>query len=158
MERDNFQKAELIELHDARVRIHPERYSDAIMGWSWDDIDSGVDHIVIDGDSLSDLAKFFGVNPRYQMSYSNKDRPYKRVLENMEFPIASRQWMDVGYSTSQHRIRELWARVESPHLLSIRMINLYRFVDMDSNDEQKDEEKEITVNLTYCGNFTVWWS
>lgn len=137
---DNFKKAEMIELHDAGVVVPVKGYSDAIVGWT-EYSDQAAGGYILDGDVVADLAKIFNVKFGDLTEYSeNKQFPYNRKLKDLEFEIKK----SVTDISSNMNIKELWAKIEGPKLLHIR-------IHID------DPQETIIQQLTYSGNFTVWW-
>lgn len=152
---EDFRKAELIELHDRHVAIHPEHYSDALAGWSEY---APRTNFVINGKGLDRLATYFGIEQRpLKYKESDSDRTGSMNLKHDEIIVLSQEYDDVGSGymrndpdTQSHKIKELWAKVVSPNLLEIRFVTLF------DGDGEPDSEEIQTI--TYSGSFSVWWS
>ncbi|MCP5007075.1 MAG: hypothetical protein GY941_24490 [Planctomycetes bacterium] len=136
---DTFKEVKRIELHDAGVTIFQKNYFDSTHA-SWkqfNDIEGS--SFVIPNDSMQKIGKLFGLN------VSPSHDATLRVLKERQ---------NVGNSTfqdihgRQEVIKELYARIEGPSLLSMRVT-----FDGEFTDEPEDHIQEVT----YSGSFTVWW-
>lgn len=155
-EYDNvYRKAELIELHDSGIIVHPAEYSDATAGWREFNTISQV--YAVEGFSLARIAEHFGIELKDRVVKDEKTRKtFTARVEDADYPVLRRLAEKIGSGhTSEsgegsHQIKELWARVLDPKLLAIRFVALM-------NPGQPDEESH-TQEVTYAGSFSVWWS
>lgn len=145
---NEFRKAELIELHDIAVAVHPGGYADGLVGWAeFSDEDIS---FLVDGESLDKLLQAMGITSFSVEHYNvKKQRHYSLKLRDMSLPLFQRLRRVVGGSYSAHNIKELFAQVDGPHLLQIRFVGTY--------EDQQGAIQEYTTELTYSGNYTVWW-
>jgi hypothetical protein len=151
---NDFRKAELIELHDAGVAVHPVEYSDALAGWREFIEDTG--YYVLDGRSVATLAEALGWKT-HPVTGINTQTGSKEsaTIEDLEFPILRRRRERIGDNTTSlpdeesNVILELWAKIEAPHVLAIRLVI--------ERDEEEDGPTEYVQEVSYCGRFTVWW-
>lgn len=151
-------KAHVVELHDAGVILHPHDYPDAIAGWN--ECFCGPQWI-LGGEHIAHLLEVLGLGPGLGWEtkvWSEKDgREKTRVilLRDTEFEVDRR--LDVvgsghcvfGSWIGSHKIGELWAEVVAPRHLRLRFTTLW---------EHDGEEQSHTVEVEYCGDFTVWWA
>ena len=149
-----YRRAELIELHDRGIMIHPFRYSDALAGWS--EYASNSQRYVVDGAGLSELASYFGFEINEKHYIDKKGRKCAQELRNADIPLLRKPIDEIGTGrTSEpfelsHKIKEIWAKIIQPNLISIQFITIF--------DEDLDSKEEIAREVTYSGSFTVWWS
>jgi len=149
MPSNGFKEAELIELHDSGVCLSPENRS---VGTGWQEfLDYESKEFSIDGETIAHLAQIFGISPQPIEIESPKGT---RLIgpENLEFKI-SRLRQHVGEGDNNFfgcpdKIKNLWAKTEGPHLIQIR-------VDFFYEDDGKVEN--YSKELTYSGNYSVWW-
>lgn len=139
MNSKTFKEVKRIELHDAGITIFQKNYSDSTHA-SWRQF-NGIDgtSFVLPHDSIQKIGKLFGLNISHSLDNSI------RILKERQ---------NVGDSTYQDThgrqevIKELYARIDAPRLLSIRAT-----FDGEFTDEPEDHIQEVT----YSGSFTVWW-
>ena len=150
---EDYRKAELIELHDSNVRIHPKNYADAIAGWK--EFTSNEVYMV-DGEMLDRLVKFFRV--RTETIHLESEKSHKRYTEELkdfEFPLIRKLVEDIGYGDTStphegsHEIGELWAKPIGERSLDIRFTSIF--------GSGPDIESK-SVYVSYSGSYTVWWS
>jgi hypothetical protein len=151
---NEYRRAELIELHDSNVKIHPQNYSDAVAGWKEY---SNKEVFVLEGESIGDLAKFFGHQPKtLTVTAGDPPKRYKHEINSQKFHIARKITEDIGsgYTSTpyegSHKIGELWAKLLGERQIEIKFTSLFE-------DESEVEEQE-TVFVTYSGSYTVWWA
>ena len=151
---NEFRNAELIELHDSNVKIHPRSYSDALAGWSEY---STKEQYVLGGEEIERLANFFGIQAETLTAMAgDPPKRYKNEIKYQEFNIVRKDTKDIGSGSdsteygSSHRIGELWAKVIGERMLEIKFTTLY-------GEDSETEEQEM-VCVTYSGSYSVWWS
>ena len=139
MNRETFKEGKRIELHDAGVTIFQKNYYDSTHA-SWKQF-NGIEgtSFVIPHDSIQKIGKLFGLN----ISPSLDDSI--RILKERQ-NVGNSTYQDIH--GRQEVIKELYARIDAPSLLSIRAT-----FDGEFTDEPKDHIQEVT----YSGSFTVWW-
>jgi hypothetical protein len=152
---DAYRKAELIELHDRGVMIHPFDYSDALAGWS--QYAENSNRFVIDGAGLAELAGFFGLATKEKIiTDQSGNKKFTQNLKDTEIPVLRKpaDKIGAGYTSepheSSHKIKDLWAKIIQPQLISIRFVTVI--------NEDSAEKEEIVQEVTYSGSFSIWWS
>ncbi len=151
MPSQEFRSAELIELHDAGVCLFTYDNSEGY-GWrEFREYEGG--SFSISGEDICRLAQIFGLDPEPILATSTKGEIQRIDPECLEFRIVkSRQ--DVGKKTdsrhygSMERIKNIWAKIDAPQLLQLK-------VEFLTSANQEDET--IIKKISYSGNFSVWW-
>ncbi|MFP4475806.1 MAG: hypothetical protein ACLFOY_09605 [Desulfatibacillaceae bacterium] len=150
---DGYRKAELVELHDAAVAVHPEEYSDALAGWR--EFVEEVEHFVIDGHSIAALAEALGWKTHPVVGINTETgQDEATTIANMELPLIRRRRESIGDAQTSiayeesNIIKQLWARVEAANLLSLRLV---------IEREEGGKPDLYVQEVTYSGRFTVWW-
>ena len=132
----DYKEVEKIELYDAGVVLQPKDYGDGPAGWPY----ALGQSYYIDGRSVDKLAQWLG-------------RPKKGEAPNLHI---FKQPMVIGdglsYDSEGYIIGKLWAKIEQPQLLQVRI----RYVQRKSNGDQEDED--FDQDFTYSGSFNVWWA
>lgn len=153
MSLDGLKPAELIELHDTGVCIEPENCSSSGAGWREYKCYEGPG-FAIAGEDLCHIAQIFGIEPSRVEIKDGKKGPIILDPEFMEFRV--RKWrQEVGSKTDSDdyggmdRVINLWAKIEGPQLLTIRVEYYY--------DDEDEGRVEYFKQLTYSGSYSVWW-
>ena len=153
MPSQEFKPVELVELHDSGVCLSPEHSSEAL-GWREFKEYEGTGYSLA-GEDICRIAQIFGLDPQPILAKSIKGEVQRIDPECLEFKIVkSRQ--DLGRKTdSRHygameRIKNIWARIEGPQLLQLKV----EFIQLD------EERKETTAlkKISYSGSYSVWWA
>lgn len=151
-------KAHLVELHDAGVIVHPYSYPDGVVGWNECLFSS---QWIFSGEHISHLVKALGPDVSlgwYEDVWSEKDGCVKRQWRDLareglkiqhQADVVGSGHCSLGFGIGSHKIGELWAQVVAPRRLRLRFTTLW---------EQDGKEHSHTIEVEYCGNFTVWWA
>lgn len=148
MNRDGFKEAEMIELYDAGVVLHPKRYS-ASAGWR----DSPGESYCIEGRTIEKFMGLFGVQrPLFEKPDAETGGITKCLQRVPDLPIFRRP-MEIGdgslEGTEAEIILKLWANIEQPQLLHVRIRSVCDVMDSD--------KKYYDQDFSYSGRFNVWW-
>ncbi len=152
MPSQEFRSAEFVELHDAGVCLFTHDNADGC-GWrEFREYEGGGFSVL--GEDICRLAQIFGLDPEPILAKSTKGEIQRIDPECLEFRIVkSRQ--DVGKKTdSRHygameRIKSIWARIDAPQLLQLK-VEFYL-------TENIQQEETAIKQISYSGNFSVWW-
>ena len=155
MRTNDYEEAEMIELHDAGVVVHVKSYGDANIGWT-SDAELTCESYHIQGPAIDDLLNRAGIRPRLMDKNdpcSGKTRPVHESAPHIEIhkqreAVGSGGFI-LGYALKR-TIEKLWVKIEKPQLIHIRIMYLC--------DEGAPDECEVYQETTYSGSFNVWWS
>lgn len=153
IESSDFRSADMIELHSSSIVLFRKDYPDAVVGWR-EYPDQGP-ILSVDGETLQRLCDHLGIKTHARHTESvgrdGKSRAWRESLDSYEFPLVQHNPHIVGaYNEPDLWIEELSARIVAPDLLEMIVKRGFR-----DSDGQVDY---WTVNVTYCGKFTVWWT
>ncbi len=144
-----FREAGLLELHDAKVRIFPNKCKDELLGWK--KYGGCNDTFVINGSELQRIATHLGLQTEPIYEEVNAGKRFAHLLKDHEFNLVKKVNPDIGSGRVVdsdepcHEIGELLVKIISERLLKIRFTSLFRG---DSSE---------TISITYSGSYTVWW-
>lgn len=151
-----FREARLLELHDAKVRISPDKCNDeTLLSQGWKEYGGCNDTFVIDGSELKRIATHLGIQTEPIYEEGKGGKRFAEILEDHEFSLIRKVNPDVGFGRVVdsdefcHKIGELLVKIISERLLEIRFTSLFQG---DSSEEESE-----TINITYSGSYTVWW-
>lgn len=144
----NYQRADMIELHDANTIIHTRDYSDALTGWvEWPD---AANSTLVSGSDLS----------RFLRHYGHEDNPvredgckYPRHASDVEIELTHQRPM-VGsgrqyYNMGTQEIVTIEVQIPlSPTMLFFRAVFTWK---------EEGRQMYVARDLTYCGAYTIWW-
>lgn len=146
-----FKPVDQIELHDTGVSIEPLDGDDGGSGWREFKGYEGHSY-AISGDDICSIAQIFGVNPSPIEEKTAKgiqliDPRYIEIkLMKRRHEAGTKTDSDYG---GMDRIKRLWAKVVAPQFLEIIIEFFYQ--------DDDDGDIHYLKNVTYSGNFTVWW-
>lgn len=95
--------------------------------------------IRIEGDHIEALAEAFGIKT-LPIKWGDK----RILLRDREFEIGKKA--DIYGSDSSDVVKDLFARIDGPQMLSIRII-----------EKWEGESAEVTREISYCGRFSIEW-
>jgi hypothetical protein len=144
-----YTEAEKIELYDAGVVLHPKDYSEGSAGWPY----AFGESYCIDGRTIDKFVRLLGVKPTIVEKTDEDTGKVTRCVQNApDLPIFRRP-MDIGDGLSEGNeadiISKLWAKIEQPQLLHVRI----RYLGGKGDDDQDYFDQDFT----YSGAFNVWW-
>lgn len=137
----DYKAVEKIEPYDAGLDISPRDFAEGLATW----LDYPGGSYCIEGGTIDKLMRSYGVLPVGGAGGTGLQKVpdlhiYKRLKEIGEGEIAC---------PGTNRIDKLWANIEQPPLLHIRVRYVF--------DKDGPHEKYYDQELTYSGKFSVWW-
>lgn len=143
----DFRPALWIELHDANIVLGQ---SLAESGWFWHwfgNSNSYKTRFFVKGKDIAALCEIAGLNFESLSHFldstaeknTKKEKTYYETVDSYEFNIYDAEPIEIS------NYKELFARVDSAHLLSIKAVSI------------GSDETSWTDEFTYSGSFTVQW-
>lgn len=143
----DFRPALWIELHDVNIVLGQ---SGAELGWFWhwfDHPNSLKTRFYIKGRDIAALCEIAGLNFESLSHFLDstaeknlkKQKTYYETVDSYEFKIYDGEPVEIS------SYKELFARVDSAHLLSIKAVSV------------GSDETSWTDEFTYSGSFTIQW-
>lgn len=152
-----FREASLIELHDAKVRVFTTTsMNHNFLGWK--EFNGCNDIVEVDGESLDRLATHLGVQIEPFVNETPKGKRFIEALKGYTYPLFRKVTEGIGSGIVNgpsgdqeecRKIEKLWAKPINERLLDIKFTSIYMG---ESNEESE------TINITYAGSYTLWWS
>lgn len=148
-----YRKADMIELHDPGIVVHVDDFPVDGLDWRASPTVAGT-RFALDGNEAARLFEALGVTFDADLLFGDEfdvvfRRPVIRGASSSDEALDDDGALEGDPLGGVLRIREIRVRTEGSDLLHIHI---------SSVPGGSDDEDQYVQELTYSGNYTIWWS